>query len=58
MVSAVMNLCSADVKLSPNRARFLIIGVAIMIAAIIGTNAFVLVRMHQSDLREIQTNLL
>jgi diguanylate cyclase (GGDEF)-like protein/PAS domain S-box-containing protein len=29
-----------------------------MIAAIIGTNAFVLVRMHQSDLREIQTNLL
>ena len=43
---------------SPRRLRGLIVGTALIVAAIVGANAVVLYQFHESTLRESQTSLL
>jgi diguanylate cyclase (GGDEF)-like protein/PAS domain S-box-containing protein len=45
-------------RLSPYRIRTLIIGAALTIAAIIGTNTIVLMQLYENTLRDSQTGLL
>jgi len=56
--SAEMQLRSTDNKLSPHRLRGLIIATAITIGTIVTANVIVLAQLHQSALREVQSNLL
>jgi diguanylate cyclase (GGDEF)-like protein/PAS domain S-box-containing protein len=49
---------SADKTSTPRRLRGLILGIALAIAAVVGTNALILAQLHQSTLREVQNNLL
>jgi diguanylate cyclase (GGDEF)-like protein/PAS domain S-box-containing protein len=51
-------LRSVDKTSTPRRLRGLILGVALAIAAVVGTNALILAQLHQSTLREVQNNLL
>src|SRR3984885_122592 len=53
-----MQLQTADQKTSPHRLRWLTIGTALVIAAIVGANALILAQLHHSTLREVQDNLL
>jgi diguanylate cyclase (GGDEF)-like protein/PAS domain S-box-containing protein len=53
-----MQLHSVDKKSSPHRLRWLVIGTALVIAAIVGANALILAQLHHSTLREVQNNLL
>src|ERR1700733_5139785 len=53
-----MQLQTADQKTSPHRLRWLTIGTALVIAAIVGANAIILAQLHHSTLREVQNNLL
>ncbi len=48
----------ADKKSLPHRFRWLVVGTALAIAAIVGTNALILMQLHRSTLREVQNNLL
>jgi diguanylate cyclase (GGDEF)-like protein/PAS domain S-box-containing protein len=57
-VRAGMQSRSADKKSSPRRLRSLIVGTALIVAVIAGTNAVVVAQLHQSTLNEVQTNLL
>jgi diguanylate cyclase (GGDEF)-like protein/PAS domain S-box-containing protein len=57
-VFADMPTLSADRKFSPRRLRWLIVGTALIVAAVVGANAIVIAQLHQSTLREAQTNLL
>jgi PAS domain S-box-containing protein len=45
-------------KLSSQRLRTLVTCTALVIAAMVGANAFVLVQLHQNTLREVQNDLL
>jgi diguanylate cyclase (GGDEF)-like protein/PAS domain S-box-containing protein len=58
MVSAAMALRSTDKTLFPPRLRKLIVGTALVIAAIVAANAFILAQLRQSTLRDVQDNLL
>ncbi len=53
-----MQLPTVDRKSSPHRLRWLTIGTALVIAAIVGANAIILAQLHHSTLREVQNNLL
>src|SRR3984885_11514609 len=53
-----MQLQTADQKSSPHRLRWLTIGTALAIAAIVGANTLILAQLHHSPLREVQNNLL
>src|SRR6202795_623837 len=53
-----MALPFTDQKFSPHRLRKLIIGTALVIAAIVGANAIVIAQLHLSTLREVQDDLL
>jgi diguanylate cyclase (GGDEF)-like protein/PAS domain S-box-containing protein len=53
-----MILFSSDRKFSPQRLRWLIVGTAIIVAAIAAANALVLGQMHESTLRGTQDDLL
>src|SRR5580704_2919522 len=55
---AVMPVPSADKKTLSHRLRWLAVGTALAIAAIIGANALILVQLRHSTLREVQDNLL
>jgi diguanylate cyclase (GGDEF)-like protein/PAS domain S-box-containing protein len=48
----------ADIKSTPPRLRWLIIGTAVAIAVVAGANAIILAQLHRSTLREVQNNLL
>jgi diguanylate cyclase (GGDEF)-like protein/PAS domain S-box-containing protein len=48
----------ADKKILPHRLRWLALGTALAIAAIVGANAIILAQLHRSTLREVQNNLL
>src|ERR1700674_274230 len=56
--SATVHVPSADKKISPRRLRWLVVGTALVIAAIVGANALILAQLHQSTLRGVQNNLL
>lgn len=53
-----MPVPSADKKTLSHRLRWLAVGTALAIAAIVGANALILVQLHHSTLREVQDNLL
>ena len=48
----------ADKKTLSYRLRWLALGTALAIAAIVGANALILTQLHHSTLREVQNNLL
>jgi diguanylate cyclase (GGDEF)-like protein/PAS domain S-box-containing protein len=49
---------SADKKSLSHRLRWLIVGTALAIAAVAGTNALILAQLHHSTLRQVQNDLL
>jgi diguanylate cyclase (GGDEF)-like protein/PAS domain S-box-containing protein len=49
---------SADKKTLSHRLRWLAVGTAIAIAAIVGANALILAQLHHSTLRQVQSDLL
>src|SRR3984893_17558905 len=53
-----MPVPSADNKSLSHRLRWLAVGTALAIAAIVGANALILVQLRHSTLREVQDNLL
>jgi diguanylate cyclase (GGDEF)-like protein/PAS domain S-box-containing protein len=53
-----MPVPSADKKSLSHRLRWLAVGTALAIAAIVGANALILAQLHHSTLREVQSNLL
>ena len=53
-----MPVPSADKKTLSHRLRWLAVGTALAIAAIVGANALILTQLHHSTLREVQDNLL
>ena len=53
-----MQLPTAIIKLPTRRFRSLIIGTAIIIAAIVAANAIIIAQLHQTTLRETQNDLL
>jgi len=53
-----MPMPSADKKPLSHRLRWLALGTALAIAAIVGANALILAQLHHSTLREVQNNLL
>ena len=53
-----MPVPSADKKSLSHRLRWLAVGTALAIAAIVGANALILVQLRHSTLREVQDNLL
>jgi diguanylate cyclase (GGDEF)-like protein/PAS domain S-box-containing protein len=53
-----MPVPSADKKSLSHRLRWLAVGTALAIAAIVGANALTLVQLHHSTLRQAQNNLL
>src|ERR1700733_6339686 len=53
-----MPVPSADKKSLSHRLRWLAVGTALAIAAIVGANALILAQLHHSTLREVQDNLL
>ena len=53
-----MPVPSADKKSLSHRLRWLAVGTALAIAAIVGANALILAQLHHSTLREVQNNLL
>lgn len=53
-----MQVPSADKKSSPRRLHWLVVGTALVIAAIVGANALILAQLHRSTLRGVQSNLL
>ena len=53
-----MPVPSADKKSLSHRLRWLAVGTALAIAAIVGANALILTQLHHSTLREVQNNLL
>src|ERR1700676_5416504 len=54
----VMPVPSADKKTLSHRLRWLAVGTALAIAAIVGANALILVQLHHSTLRDVQDDLL
>src|SRR5580704_13355206 len=56
--SAVMPVPPADKKTLSHRLRWLAVGTALAIAAIVGANALILVQLHHSTLRDVQDDLL
>jgi diguanylate cyclase (GGDEF)-like protein/PAS domain S-box-containing protein len=57
-VVAEMKLQSAEHASLPSRLHKLIIGTALIVGAIIGATALLLVQLHQSTLHEVQAGLL
>src|ERR1700688_86358 len=53
-----MSVPSADKKSLSLRLRWLIVGTALAIAAVAGTNALILAQLHHSTLRQVQNDLL
>ena len=53
-----MAFSSSDNKLSPRRLRTLIVGTALIVAAVVGANALILAQLHRSTMREAQDSLL
>src|SRR5258708_6114500 len=53
-----MPLPSADKISLSHRLRWLAVGTALAIAAIVGTNTLILAQLHYGTLREVQNNLL
>jgi diguanylate cyclase (GGDEF)-like protein/PAS domain S-box-containing protein len=53
-----MPVPSADKLSLSHRLRWLALGTALAIAAIVGANALILVQLHHSTLRQVQSNLL
>jgi diguanylate cyclase (GGDEF)-like protein/PAS domain S-box-containing protein len=53
-----MGLQYTDTITSSNRLRWLIIGIAFSIAAIVGVGAFILKQLHQNTLHDVQASLL
>ena len=53
-----MPVPSADKKSLSQRLRWLAVGAALAIAAVVGANALILAQLHHSTLREVQNNLL
>ena len=53
-----MPVPSADKKTLSHRLRWLAVGTALAIAAIVGANALILVQLHHSTLRQVQSDLL
>src|SRR5580704_8468058 len=56
--SAAMPVPPADKKTLSHRLRWLALGTALAITAVVGANALILVQVHHSTLREVQNNLL
>ena len=53
-----MPVPSADKKTLSHRLRWLAVGTALAIAAIVGANALVMTQLHHSTLRQVQNDLL
>src|SRR5580658_4852377 len=53
-----MPVPSADKRSLSHRLRWLAVGTALAIAAIVGANALILVQLHHSTLRQVQSGLL
>src|ERR1700684_4040223 len=53
-----MPVPSAEKKPLSHRLRWLAVGTALAIAAIVGANTLILAQLHHSTLREVQNNLL
>jgi diguanylate cyclase (GGDEF)-like protein/PAS domain S-box-containing protein len=49
---------SADKTSSPHRLRWLVMGTALILAAIAGANGIIVAQLHQSTLNEVETNVL
>src|SRR5580700_3702218 len=53
-----MPVPSADKRPLSHRLRWLAVGTALAIAAIVGANALILAQLHHTTLRQVQNNLL
>src|SRR5580704_3951179 len=53
-----MPVPSADKKSLSHRLRWLAVGTALAIAAIVGTNALILAQLYHSTVRQVQSDLL